>query len=298
MKGTTAAHLALLAANLIYGINYTVAKIALPAFIKPYGFILIRVGVATCLYWILHAFLSNEKVEKKDYPLLIMCGIFGIAINQLLFFKGLAITTEINASLIMIMVPVMVLLLSWLILKERITTYKIIGIILGASGTFLLIAFGHKYAFGSATSLGDLYIFINAASYSLYLVIVKPLMRKYHPLTIVKWVFTFGLPFIFVLGWPQLQEVQWHTFHSGVWFSVFYVVIGTTFFAYALNIFALSKVNPSMVSIYIYMQPVIATIVAIAIGSDELTAIKLLAAGCIFAGVYLVSNVKINKQKA
>lgn len=297
MKGNTAAHLALLIANIFYGINYTVAKIALPAFIKPFGFILIRVSLATLLFWIIHLIFIREKIEKKDIPLLFICGIFGVAINQMLFFKGLSITTEINASLIMITAPVMVLILSALLIRERITAIKIVGVILGASGAFLLIGFGNSFTLGMGTSVGDLFIFLNATSYSLYLVIVKPLMAKYHPLTIIKWVFTFGFPFVLFFGWEQLTEVDWTTFDWKVWFSVFYVVIAATVAAYTLNIFALSKVNPSLVSIYIYSQPVIATFIAIAIGSDQLNVIKLIAAALIFSGVYLVSNVKFSWQK-
>lgn len=296
MKASGKAHLALLTANIIYGINYSMAKIALPEYVKPLGFIFIRVSIAMILFWILHIFFVREKIKIKDIPLLFICGIFGVAINQLFFFKGLAITTEINASLIMITTPILVLLMSHFIIKEKITISKIIGITAGAAGAFLLIAFGKSFTFGSETSLGDFFILVNAASYALYLVLVKPLMKKYHPLTVIKWVFLFGFTVAGVAGYNEFQDIEWQTFTWKVWVSIGYVVIATTFIAYLLNIFALSKVNPSLVSIYIYSQPLIASIVAISIGNDTLTPVKTIAAVLIFAGVYLVSNYRLKKN--
>jgi drug/metabolite transporter (DMT)-like permease len=288
MRGKYLPHLALFGANLIYGVNYTIAKIALPEHIQSFGFIFIRVSVALLLFWAFHLHFK-EKVQRKDIPRLMACGLFGVAINQLFFFMGLSITTEINASLIMITTPILIIIFSHFILKEKITLRKVTGITFGALGAFLLIGFGRNFSFGSSTSLGDLFIFINASSYALYLVIVKPLMKKYHPLTVIKWVFLFGYIFIFPFGLNNFLSIQWANFTWEVWASVLFVVIFTTFFAYLLNIFALSKVNASVVSIYIYSQPLIATLVAILAGNDQLTLIKIISAICIFAGVYLVS---------
>lgn len=288
MGKNTLAHLALLGANLIYGLNYSIAKVALPKFIKPFGFIFIRVTVAGILFWLFHLSI-REKVKKRDFPRLVLCGIFGVSVNQSLFFKGLAITQEINASLIMITTPVLVLLLSHLFIREMLSLRKILGILAGGMGAFLLIGFGKDFSFGSETYLGDLFIFLNALSYGLYLVLVKPIMHKYHPLTIIKWVFLFGYLPIILLGFNEFTEIQWNTFTWEIWGSLAYVVIGTTLFAYLLNIFALSKVNPSVVSIYIYLQPFIATLASVAIGNDSLTLLKGIAAILIFTGVYLTS---------
>ena len=295
MKARGKAHLALLTANVIYGLNYSIAKIALPEYIKPLGFVFIRVSVALLLFWLIHNLTIKEKVRLGDIPRLALCGIFGVALNQLMFFKGLAITTEINASLIMITTPILVLLMSHFIIKERITLTKTFGIFCGALGAFLLIAFGKSFTFGSETTLGDIFILINAASYALYLVIVKPLMERYQPLTVIKWVFLFGFIIVAISGFEQFRAIEFHTFTFQVWFSVLYVVIATTFLAYLLNIFALSKVNPSIVGVYIYSQPLIASLVAIYIGNDQLTMVKLVAAVLIFAGVYLTTNLKLKE---
>ena len=289
MKNTTTAHLALLAANLIYGVNYTMAKIALPDYVQPFAFIVIRVSVAMALFWVVWLSFVRERVERKDILRLMACGLFGVAANQSLFFLGLARTTEINASLIMITTPILVLVLSHFLLKEHINLQKVLGILLGAAGAYMLIGKG-KLAIHEGTGLGDLFVLLNAASYAFYLVLVKPLMQKYRPVTIISWVFLFGFLYTLPVGWQQFRAVAWDTFTWEVWASVIYVVVGTTFLAYMLNIFALSRVNPSIVSVYIYLQPLIATMVALSIGSDQLTVLKVLAGLLIFAGVWLASR--------
>ena len=273
MKGRGVAHLALLIANLIYGVNYTMAKIALPKYIKPFGFIFVRVAIAGSLFWLFHLTI-REKVKTKDLLRLAICGLFGVAINQLLFFQGLSMTTEINASLLMITTPILVLTLGHFLIGERITWLKMLGIFLGAGGAFLLIGFGKDFSFGASTSWGDILVLINATSYALYLVLVKPLMSKYHPLTVIKWVFLFGFIIVAIAGWRQFEQIEWSTFDWKVWSSVVYVVFGTTFLAYLLNIFALSRVQPSTVSVYIYSQPLVATLVSVSVGNDVLTPLR------------------------
>lgn len=297
MSSTVKAHLAIFVANMIYGINYSVAKVPLDGFIGPFGFVFIRVSVTLLFLWILHAFIIRERVKRRDIPLLIICGVFGVACNQLLFFKGLDLTTEINAALIMITVPILVLVLSYFVTKEALTISKIGGIFLGACGAFVLIGFGQDFSFGSSTMEGDIYVLINATSYGLYLVLVKSLLKKYHPITVIKWVFLFGYFIVFFVGLGQFQEIEWNTFTWKVWASVAYVVVGTTILAYTLNIYALSKVNPSLVSIYIYIQPLIAAFIAIIFKDEHITWQKILSAVLIFVGVYLVSpKIKVNMQ--
>jgi drug/metabolite transporter (DMT)-like permease len=282
-------HLLLLTVNLIYGANYSIAKIALPEHIKPFGFIVVRVVMAALLYWLCHAIFIKEKVAKRDLGLMAVCGLFGVAINQLLFFKGLSITTEINAALIMITAPILVLIISNLLLKEKITYTKLLGILFGAAGVAMLFLWDKKEGFSSGGILGDLYVLINAASYAIYLVIVKPLMSKYHPITVVKWVFLFGMLVVVPVGFKQTTEVNWGHLPGNVWLAVIYVVIGVTFFAYLLNATALKDAKPSLVSIYIYTQPLFATVIAVAVDNDNLTMQKCLSAALIFGGVYLVS---------
>jgi drug/metabolite transporter (DMT)-like permease len=291
------AHIALFLVALIYGANYTIAKDVMgQGYLQPLPFILLRVSCGVCLFWAFHRIWIKEKVERKDMLRLMACGLFGVALNQMFFFIGLNWTTPINASLIMTTTPILVLIASAIYLGERITGLKIAGIALGALGAGILIAYGERVNFGDGWK-GDLMVFLNASFYGIYLVIVKKLMARYHPLTVVKWVFIFGLCFVFPLSFTGLWQTEWMTFTPGIWLAVAYVLICTTFLAYLFNAFALSVVNPSVVSIYIYLQPLLATLIALLAGSDQLSPIKIIAALLIFAGVYMVSVKRAKKEK-
>ncbi len=285
------AHIALFLAALIYGGNYTIAKEVLDnEHIQPSGFILLRVICGMVIFGILHLLFIREKIEGKDIGLFVLCGLFGVAINQLLFFKGLKMTTHIHAALIMTTTPFLVLIASAILLKEQITSKKLLGIALGVAGAVLLIIYGKKFAYKKEGFIGDIFIFINATSYGLYLVLVKKLMRKYHPLTVIMWVFTIGFIFVAPLASRQLMNVQWNTFTPGIWLAVAYVLFFTTCVTYLFNAYALKIVNPSVVSIYVYLQPLLATAVALIFAKDELTWEKLVAGILIFIGVYFVSK--------
>ncbi|OFZ07541.1 MAG: hypothetical protein A2338_06260, partial [Bacteroidetes bacterium RIFOXYB12_FULL_41_6] len=191
------AHLAAIGANIIFGINYVVAKGIMPDYLAPRAVIFLRVTGAMAIFWAISLIMPKQAVAKHDLLKMFIAAIFGVAINQILFFEGLNLTTPINASVIMVGVPILVLFFAHFIIKERITKNKMIGIVLGFSGSvFLIIQAGNASFQGS--QLGNLLVFTNAASYALFLVLIKPLMAKYHPLTVMKWVFTFG----FVLVTP------------------------------------------------------------------------------------------------
>jgi drug/metabolite transporter (DMT)-like permease len=289
MSTNLKAHLAILGANLIYGINYSIAKDVMPAYILPFGFIFCRVLGALLLFFAISSYIK-EKVEQKDLLKLAVCGFFGVAANQLMFFYGLNQTNPINAGIIMTSNPILVLIVSAIILKTRITANKILGITLGIAGALIILLFKKGFAFGSDTIVGDTFIFLNALSYGIYLVLVKPLMSKYKPITVIKWVFTFGFIYVLPFGISQASEIEWSSFNSEIWLKFLFVIIGTTFFAYLFNIYGLKKLSPSTVSTYIYLQPVIAAFFAISVGKDSFTWIKLIAAILIFSGVYLVSK--------
>ena len=282
-------NLAILGANLIYGVNYSIAKDVMPTFIKPFGFIFCRVLGALILFTLVSSFFK-EKIEKKDFGRLAICGFFGVAANQLMFFYGLNLTNPINAGIIMTANPIMVLLASAFILNTRITYLKIIGLVLGISGALMILLFKKGFSFGSETWVGDLFIFLNATSYAIYLVLVKPLMHKYSPITVIKWVFTFGFLYVIPFGVNQFTEINWTSFTGDIWLKFAFVIVATTFLAYLFNIYGLKRLNPSIVSTYIYLQPLIAALFAIWVGKDSFTWIKLTAAVLIFTGVYLVSK--------
>lgn len=291
------AHLGLLIANLIYALNYTFAKDVMPEYIQPSGFILLRIIGGVFLFGTSYIFFVKEKISKSDLLLFGICGFFGIAVNQLLFFGGLNLTTPINAAIIMTLTPILVILLSKFSLKEKITFQKTLGASLGLGGAIILILNGGMFNVNFNHMQGNLFILINATSYALYLVLIKPLMLKYHPITVMTMVFLFGLIFVLPFGLVELLSVEWGTFSEKIILEVLFVVVCTTFIAYLFNASALKYVMPSTVSIYIYLQPLLATVVAILLKSDKLDGIKIISSIFIFLGIYLVSrNVKAEEE--
>ncbi len=297
MSSTRNAHLAVLGANLLYGANFSIAKIAMPEYIKPAGFILLRVLIASGLFIILCAGLKiKDTIDKKDIPKLFALGLFGVALNQLLFFEGLSRTSNINAALIMTSNPILVLVVAAVLIREKITGKRIWGIICGVGGAGGLILLSHRT--GHTSLIGDSMIFINAFSYAIYLVIVKPLMKKYSPWTLVKYTFIFGAIMVLPFGWNQMMEIQWHEFSWQVWASFLYVIIGTTFLAYFLNMYGLKYLSPAVVSFYIYLQPIFATAISMALLGEPVTFIQVFSCLLIFLGVYLVSSPGFSLVKA
>lgn len=294
---TLRAHLGLFAVNLIYGINFSVAKSVMgEGYLTPFVFILVRVLGATALFWAFACTMPREPLRRADVPLLVLCSLFGVVINQLMFFSGLERTTTINASLIMITAPILVLLISSVWLGERITWRKVAGIALGALGVYFLLG-GRQFSLADETVVGDLFILINASSYAFYLVLVKPLMRRYHPYTVIRWVFTFAVVPVLVVSFREVPAIDWAGFPGHVWLRIAYVVVFTTFLAYLLNIFALRQVNPTMVGIYIYLQPVLAGLIGALFFDERWTLLRAAAAACIFAGVLLVSIARTHPPK-
>lgn len=298
MNKIVGAHLALLGVNIFYGANHIFAKGVMPDYLGPNAFIFLRVLITSILFFTLHRIFIREKVKREDLLRLAICGFFGVAMNQLFFFNGLEITSAINAGIIMTSTPILVVILSFFILKEPITKMKAIGVLVGAIGAIALTIAGRMPGFDS--SLGDLFIFINALSFGLYLVLVKPLMKKYNPLTVITYNFLFGL--LFILAYPsvlsEVVQTDFLSFPTEIVLKVGFIVIGATFFTYLLNIYALKHVSPSVSGSYIYTQPVLViffTILFATIGwaedySGAITVEKIIYMLMIFSGVYLISR--------
>ena len=282
-------HIALILVNLIYALNYTIAKDVMPEYIQPSGFILLRVIGGSILFFLTYLFFVKERVKKKDFFRLMLCGLFGVAINQLFFFEGLNLTTPINAAIIMTISPVLVIITSAIIIKEKITVRKIIGIFLGLIGACILILNSGDISFENDFFTGNILVLINATSYAIYLVLVKTLMKRYNPITVMFYVFIFGLIFVLPFGIDEIQKIDLTTFNEEIYLKIGFVVICTTFIAYMFNAFALKSLNPSVVSVYIYLQPLLASLIAIALNSDSLSLVKILSAIFIFSAVFLVS---------
>ncbi|HKR07408.1 MAG TPA: DMT family transporter [Bacteroidia bacterium] len=289
MSDNLKAHLSVLGANLIYGANYSIAKKVMPEYISPFGFIVVRVVCAAIMFFIAGLFVK-EKIEKKYFKKLILCALFGVALNQLLFFWGLSKTAPINAALMMTTNPIMVLVMAHFILNEKIAWLKIIGIVAGIAGASTLIVFGKQVSLTSETAIGDCMVLVNSLSFAIFLIMVKPLMMKYHVVTIMKWVFLFGAFMALPFGFEQCMDARWSELTFNLWMGVIYVVAGTTFIAYFLNVIALKHLSPSVVSFYIYLQPVFATIFSLIFSEGGPNVLQLVSAILIFTGVYLVSK--------
>ena len=289
MSNMVRAHLALIAANLIYGVNYGIAKQVMPDFLSPFALVFARISGACILFWALSLLLPKETIDRKDILRLLFATVFGVAVNQSLFLNGLNITTPIDAAIIMTATPILVLLVARLLIREPITLFKVIGIVAGGTGAVLLILYRGNISFSNNHVIGNAIILANATSYAIYLVIVKPLMNKYHPVTLMRWIFLFGLLLVSGPGLPAFLRVGWGSLPVDIFLSVLFIVVGTTFLAYLLNMYSLKYVKPITVSIYIYSQPVIASIVALILGQDMITPVKIVAALLVFTGVYFVS---------
>ena len=282
--------------SLIYGVSFTIAKDVMPTYVKPFGFILLRVFGATILFWLLSFFGPTEKIQLKDFPRIIAAAFFGVALNMLTFFKGLSFTSPISAAVIMVTTPIIVLILSTIIMKEKMIKRKIFGILLGLFGTGFLILYGKSIGNAANAPLGNLLVFINAVSYAFYLIVVKKLMDKYNAFTFVKWIYTFGLLMVLPFGWSEYQEIQWTTIPTYILWEIVFVVLFTTFFTYLFNLVSMRELKPTTVSVFIYLQPLFATIFAISLGKDELTLVKIVSAVLIFVGVYLVTQKRVKSD--
>lgn len=288
------AHIALFWVAFIYAANFTIAKPVMAAptyYLDPFGFIMLRCLAGTSLLWITHFLFVREAVEKKDLGRMALCAVCGIAGNQLCFFYGLNLTTPINGALIMLVSPILVLLLSMVAFKEKITGLKALGIVLGLSGAALLILTGKTGVKDAPNpSLGNIFVGINAALYAAYLVLVKPLMSKYSPFTTLKWIFLFGTLYVIPFGWVPLQQADFGAMPTSIFWNIGFVLFFVTYLTYVMSGAALSIVKASVASTYIYLQPLLASVIAIGAGKDELTIYLIIAGVLIATGVYLVSK--------
>ncbi len=275
--------------SIIYGLTFTVAKDVMPQYLGAYGFIVYRVAGCVLLFWMAWLFAPKEKIEMNDMLRIAAAALFGVAFNMLTFFKGLSLTSPISASVIMVTTPIIVLLLSALIIRERLIKRKIIGIVLGLFGTAFLILYGKSIGNAPDANLGNFLVFANAVSYGFYLIIVKKLMDKYNAFTFVKWIYTLGLIMVLPFGWNEAMAADWGAMPEIIYWEIAFVIVFSTFLTYLLNLLSMKVLQPTTVAVFIYLQPLFATVFAISTGKDSLSWVKIASAILIFAGVYLVT---------
>lgn len=286
------AHAGLVGTNLFFAINLSAVKyLTANSFMQPFGMNVIRVGVSVGLFWLLYLFYpSRQKIEKKDTGRFLLCALSGIAVNQMLFLKGLSLTYPVHAVLLMLIVPILITIFAGWVLKEKIHWHKMVGLGLGISGAIVLITSRTTGGDGNNVVLGDTLVLINAISYTIYFILVKPLMLKYNPVQVVRLIFTYGLLMVLPFGWLEFTAIQWSTFGTTEYSLILLITIGGTFLAYLFNVYGIKVLGAAVAGSYIYIQPVFAAIIARIFLKENLELYKLVAALLIFAGVYLCNK--------
>jgi drug/metabolite transporter (DMT)-like permease len=289
---TATAHVALLLTNLFFAVNLSAVKhFTNGQLAKPFGINVIRVGVSVFLFWLLYLLKPVPvKIERQDRVRLIWCAVTGIAINQLLFLKGLSLTYPVHASLLMLTTPILIVLLSGWLLKQKTGWQKIFGLALGITGAAILVLSKNNSADRNNIILGDLLILINAVSYTVYFIIVKPLMNKYDAMVIIRWVFTAGFILVLPFGWGEFLEIKWEVFNITDVVLMALIAVAGTFLAYLFNIYGIKVLGASAAGFYIYTQPFFATAIAMLFLHEPLELYKIVAAVLIFTGVYLANK--------
>lgn len=296
MSGTFKAHLSLFTAQVIYALNYSIAKDLMPDYVQPLGLVMMRVLGACLLFWTVSFCVKAEPLQKKDFKYMVFLALVGVTLNQAFFIYGLSLTKPINSAIIMVSNPIAVLIFTLIVLRERITVYKAAGLALGVAGALTLLLFRGSFTLGSDTMLGDLLTLFNSLFWAVFIVASKPFMQKYQTITVMKWVFLFGVLMFLPFGMPDLLKIQWAALPGQAIGAMAFVVVATTFLAYLFNTYALKTLSSSVVSMYIYFQPFLATLFAMVIGRDQLTPIKALSGCLIILGVYLASRKPAVKQ--
>ncbi len=298
MKGASKGHIAILTTNIIFGINIVIAKNVLSnGNIDALALTYFRILGATIAFWIASLFFKSEKLTIKDFVILFFASLFGIVINQTSFIVGLKTTSPIDASLIITLTPIITMLISAAYLKEPITYKKIIGVLIGCLGAVILI-FSSKYlnVSGTRSWLGNSLCFLSSLAYACYLVFFRDFIKTKHPVTIMKWMFLFSAILLLPIGIPKITAVDLRSINNLLGVEIIYVVLMATFLTYLLIPIGQKHLRPTTLTMYNYLQPIIAAILAIFLGQDNFGLEKVLAAILVFLGVYVVTQSKSRQQ--
>ena len=295
-KNKLSGHIAMFSANIIFGLNTTISRTLMPQILSPFTLTFLRLGGGLLLFWIASLFVKKEHVAAKDILLLFFASLFALTFNQLPYFIGLSLTSPIDASIVVTMLPILTMILAALILKEPITLMKAVGVIVGASGALLLIF--HNTAVHTAESnlWGNIIVFCAVSSFALYLTLFKELINRYSAVTVMKWMFLFGTLVCTPFCYKSLVHTDFSVLSQSTYFRMSYVVVFATFFGYLLIPIGQKVLRPTTLSMYNYVQPVIASMVAVILGIDFFGFEKAVSAVLVFAGVYIVTQSKSKAQ--
>lgn len=291
-KSDLKVHFLLFSVCISNALNYSISKIVMDGFVDPMSVIFIRILVTSLFFWGLAKVMKiDESIERVDYMRLGICSLLGISCNQLMFYNGLHRTTPINASVMTLMTPIIIFVVTHYVIKEKSSWWQVFGVLLACLGAGFLL-FGRGVSFGMDTFAGDMLILGNSTVYAIFVVLVTPLMRKYHPVTVMKYVFSLAMPVVFPLTYHHLLDAKWTEMTLGPWMSLGFILVFGTIYNYYVNTWSLKHVSPSVNGGYIYSIPFLSTIFAIIMGKDILTPQKMLYGLLIFCGVYLVGKTK------
>ena len=300
-KGKLKGHTALWVANLVWGLNAPIGKSVLwsetnPGGVSPFALSVYRMLGACLLFWGISFFLPREKVARRDVLLLLFASVFGIQLNQMLFLWGLSLTSPIDSSIIATVVPVLTMVLATLFLREPITWLKAGGVFLGCAGALLLILVSRHGTGHTSSVKGDVLCVVSAVSYATYLTAFRNVIVKYSPVTTMKWMFLFAAVAAVAIYYRPLAEVDYAALAPRTWAGIGYVVVCSTFLSYFMVPVGQRYLRPTVVSMYNYVQPLVAVLFTVAVGLDTFGFTKGVAALCVFAGVWLVTKSKSRAQ--
>ena len=283
MNNRLLAIIAALTATSIFGLNHTITKSLMPVFVTPPGLLFARVLGACTLFWVISIFSKKEKIQKKDWAKFLFCSVFGMSVNMISAIKGLELSTPINSSIISTISPI-------IMIKENVIKIRLIGVAIGFIGAISIILINTRTNINPEDiRSGNLLLLLNSISYAIYLVAVRSLTKKYSVITIMKWLFLLGLILNTPFSIHQFLEIPWQIYDKITFLKIGFVITGATFSVYLLNVYALKTLKASTVGMFIYLQPIIGILYAIATGSDNLKLTDIIAVCLVFTGIYLVS---------
>ncbi|WP_373726913.1 DMT family transporter [Bacteroides heparinolyticus] len=295
MKKNIQGHLFALSANILWGLMAPIGKSALTEF-SPLSVTTFRmVGAAAC-FWLLSLFCKREQVDHRDLLKMFFAALFALVFNQGVYIFGLSMTSPINASIVTTTLPIVTMVVAAIYLKEPVTNKKVLGIFVGALGALILITSSRAAANGNGSIFGDLLCLAAQISFSIYLTVFKGLSQRYSPITLNKWMFAYASICYIPFSYRDVAAIEWSRISASALLQVGYVVVGGSFLAYIFIMSAQRLLRPTVVSMYNYMQPIVASTVAIILGLGVFSPEKGVAIALVFLGVYIVTQSKSRKD--
>ena len=291
MNKNVQGHIFALTANILWGLMAPIGKSALMEFSALSVTTFRMVGAAAC-FSLLSAFCKYEHVDHRDMLKIFFASLFALVFNQGVYIFGLSMTSPIDASIVTTTLPIVTMIIAAIYLKEPITNLKVLGIFVGAMGALTLILSSQTAGSGNGSIIGDLLCLVAQISFSIYLTVFKGLSQKYSPITLNKWMFIYASMCYIPFSYQDVAGIQWAEVSTAAYVQIGYVVIGGSFLAYIFIMTAQRLLRPTVVSMYNYMQPIVASIAAIIMGLGVFGWEKGIAVALVFLGVYIVTKSK------